>query len=245
MIKYVLGFDWDFTLSPIRMQDSLVKEYGDEPARFWEDTNTYMAIYGIQRELAFITKLMTNYDLDEKTMKKAGEKILFYPGVHQFFENIKDLAHKKNIDLKIYIVSSGNKEIMEGSKIAQYTDGIYGGSYVFNITEGPYADAIAQLVTPNDKPFILEEIAKKEQVPISRFIYFGDGESDRHAFRLLKRENGIAVCVYDPQKKHAEKAALEKFGGIVHYIVPTNYENDIPQLLDQIWSNKEGRKTVS
>ena len=64
--------------------------------------------------------------------KKLGESIKYFDGVTIWFERIN--KYEKNIGVRIeyYIVSSGIKEIIEGTEIAQYLKKIYACEFMYD-----------------------------------------------------------------------------------------------------------------
>ena len=67
--------------------------------------------------------------------KQIGADVKLYKGVTSWFSKMNEYAEKKGIELEHYITSSGLKEIIEGSKIANCFKRIYDSSYLYS-TDG-------------------------------------------------------------------------------------------------------------
>ena len=62
----------------------------------------------------------------------CGKDILLFEGVDTWFDRMDRYAESKGIELEHYIISSGLKEIIEGSSISPHIKRIYASSYLYN-----------------------------------------------------------------------------------------------------------------
>jgi DNA polymerase/3'-5' exonuclease PolX len=55
----------------------------------------------------------------KENFKKHGKTVQYFSGVERYFKNINAYAKNKSIKLEHYIISSGTKEMIEGTSIAK------------------------------------------------------------------------------------------------------------------------------
>ncbi|HLD42118.1 MAG TPA: hypothetical protein VJB06_03710, partial [archaeon] len=69
--------------------------------------------------------------LNRKMLRELGSKIEFFPGVPEFISEIKEMVRsnpvwsKHDIKVEFYIVSSALAEMIRGSRISKFCDGIF------------------------------------------------------------------------------------------------------------------------
>lgn len=74
--------------------------------------------------------------LNNEVLKNLGSEIEFYNGLPDFFQTVKKVVEdnpeyqKFKISVEHYIVSTGLKAMIEGSKIAPYVEGIWGCEFI-------------------------------------------------------------------------------------------------------------------
>jgi hypothetical protein len=74
----------------------------------------------------------------KESFKKHGKTVEYFSGVEQYFTNINEYAKNKSIKLEHYIISSGTKEMIEGTSIAKEFEAIFASSFKYNV------DGVAQ-----------------------------------------------------------------------------------------------------
>ena len=71
-------------------------------------------------------------------LRKFGQKLKFYDGLPEFFDHLKRLVAEQQlyaryeIKLEHYIISTGLAEMVRGSAIAPYVDGVYACEFIEN-----------------------------------------------------------------------------------------------------------------
>ena len=81
-----------------------------------------------------------------KKLEKLGNEIEFYDGVLEFFELLKEQTltdddfQKYQINVELYIVSTGLGRMIKGSKIFPYIDGIWGCEFIEQAAQPGYMD---------------------------------------------------------------------------------------------------------
>lgn len=250
--KNIIAIIWDFdrTLTPIYMEDPLFKHYKVDPIKFWDEVNHLPGIYKnqgvnhISKDTLYLNHILTYVrkgifkNLSNDLLKEIGKKVDFYKGLPSFFENIKNIVavnslySMHNISVENYVVSTGIKEIILGSKIAKYLDGIWANEFIEDIALPNYLDKklkiqktktlqqVAYILDNTSKTRALFEINKgvnklsdldvnafldssKRRVPFSQMIYIADGPSDIPCFSIVNEREGKTFAVYEPQSELA------------------------------------------
>lgn len=215
-------YDYDQTLSPTYMQDeALFPVFGINPKSFWQKCGELVAQFGYDNELAYMKALLDYLEMDRPTnsdLRKLGEKLNFYPGLPEMFEEFRDglltpeqLAH--GIKLEHYIISSGLRELLVGSRLAPYVRAIFGcefaedesgritfprrvishtqkTQYLFRINKGmlDMSEDVNDHLAPELRP-----------IPFANMIYVGDGPTDVPCFTVMRKNGGKAIAVYNPE----------------------------------------------
>ncbi len=138
--KIAIVYDYDQTLSPIYMQDDvLFPHFGIDAAQFWKKCNTLVHEQGYDSELAYLKVMLDYLEIDRPTNKDLqalGKNLQFYPGVPDFFEQLNAVISDKHrlagVEVEHYIVSSGLKALLDGSRIAPHVKAIFGCEFAEN-----------------------------------------------------------------------------------------------------------------
>ena len=79
--------------------------------------------------------------LNNARLREFGKELVFYPGLPDFFGEIKKLIaddpQYKAFDIRLehYVVSTGFAETIRGSSIAPYVDGIFGCEFIEDVLQ--------------------------------------------------------------------------------------------------------------
>lgn len=209
-------YDFDKTLTVKEMQEfSFIPNLGMTAEEFWNKSNTYSKnnemdmILGLLKTMIDECK-MRGIKLTREYLKKQGENIKFYDGVTTWFKRMNEYAANKNIELEHYIISSGNKEIIEGSSIFKEFKNVFGceflydengeacwpktivnytqkTQYLFRINKG------ASDLSDNEK---VNQRVNRKHVEFRNMIYVGDGSTDIPCMTLVKEKGGVAISIY-------------------------------------------------
>jgi 2-hydroxy-3-keto-5-methylthiopentenyl-1-phosphate phosphatase len=181
--------------------------------------------------------------LRREYFKEIGADVQLYPGVETWFENVNSYARERGIEVEHYIISSGLKEIIEGSRIAPYITRVYASSYLYSadgIAEWP-----AQVVNYTTKTQFIFRIAKgyleeydprvndslphsERNVNYENIVYIGDSATDIPCMTLVKQKGGYSIGVYDPVSNNKKKV-YQLFGdGRLNFYAPADYSESSP-----------------
>lgn len=177
--------------------------------------------------------------------KAYGKAIDYFPGVQTWFARIKEYALIKNVIVEHYIISSGLKEMVEGSSIGKYFKKIFACSFLYNnndvavwpgrvvncTSKTQYLFRINKGIDDDTDTVKLNEYVSHEDrpVPFSRMIYIGDGTTDVPCMRLVKEQGGHSIAVYKPKARKSKATADKLFADHrVNFIAPAVYTAGSP-----------------
>jgi len=267
--RMAICYDFDKTLSPDDMQTfTLIPSFGIDAGEFWTESNKLAKDNAMDKNLAWMYELIRHSKFKGKSLRREyfhqiGLEVPLYSGVEKWFDRITQYAQKKGIQLDHYIISSGLKEIIEGSRISDKFTRIYASSYYYD------ADGIAvwptQAVNYTNKTQYLFRIAKgildesddrvndsvpddQLVVPFENMVYIGDSETDIPCMRLVKSRGGYAIGVFDSKKNNRKRVYQLFADGRINFYAPANYTADsdmtkyVKQIIDEV-AAKEAIKT--
>lgn len=242
--RMAICYDFDKTLSPDDMQTfTLIPSFGIDKKDFWDSSNQLAKVNLMDNNLAWMFELIRHSKFKGKSLKKEyfhkiGADVKLYKGVEDWFKRTTEYAAKRGIELEHYIISSGLKEIIEGSKISSAFKRIYASAYLYSadgIAEWP-----AQAINYTNKTQYIFRIAKgfmdeydervnssvsEEQlrIPYENIVYIGDSATDIPCMRLVKSRGGYSVGVYDPEKDNRAKVYQLYNDGRLNFYAPADY----------------------
>lgn len=268
-LQNVIALIWDFdrTLSPHYMQKPLFDAYGIDETAFWKEVHALPSYYGragitVQPDTCYLGHLLSYVkagvmpDLTNARLRELGGGIEFFPGIPEFFERLSgQLAapeyQEADLRLEHYVVSTGLTELIRGSKIAPYIDGVWASEFIEspapprqNLDQTPPPGPISQIAGFLDnttKTRALFEINKgvnklteisvndtireeDRRVPFKNMIYIADGPSDIPSFSVVRKHGGLAYAVYAPEsEEHYAQAVTLQESGRVNACGPADY----------------------
>ncbi|MBP8691701.1 MAG: haloacid dehalogenase-like hydrolase [Sedimentibacter sp.] len=253
-----LMYDFDKTLSPKDMQEyGFISELGMEPEDFWEKSRLNMVNHNMDQILAYMLTMLQEAEgrmfLTRNIFNEMGRNVKLFDGLDTWFDRINSYGEKLGLDIEHYIISSGLKEIIQGTKIADNFKEIYAAEYCYNEKNIPIWPAMA--VNYTSKTQFLFRINKgvldvtehkglnestpdnKKRIPFSNMIYIGDGMTDVPCMKLVKMNGGHSIAVYDDDRSVADSLLSQ---GRVDFVVKADYrentemEHTIHTILNQI-----------
>jgi hypothetical protein len=250
--RVVFAYDFDGTLAPGNMQDHafIPHELGMDHGEFWDEVRILAEAQRGDPILAYMHLMLAKarergLELSLESWRRRGATIPLFPGVEDWFERQNRRADDLQLDLRHFIISSGNRELIEGSPIARHFERIYASAFMFD--EGLDAIGVALGINYTSKTqylfrinkWTLEEwdnvainkaMAKDERpVPFDRIAYFGDGFTDIPTMRLVTDQGGSAIAVYNPADPKTRTSVLElRDDGRAHLAGPGDYTEGAP-----------------
>jgi len=256
-------YDYDQTLSPTYMQDEVIfPAFGIKAENFWRRCSELVREGGYDNELAYMKVLLDTLGLDRPTnadLTKLGAKLNFYPGLPQMFEEfgnglLTSEQIAQGISVEHYVISSGMKVLIEGSRLAPYVRAIFGCEFAED-DQGRITFP-KRVISHTQKTQFLFRINKGlldmsqdvndhmdadiRPIPFPNMIYIGDGPTDVPCFTVMKKNGGHAIAVYnpdDPQRISFKKCyQLSTHADRVKHIAPADYRPNthLRMLLEQM-----------
>ena len=256
-------YDYDQTLSPTYMQEEvLFPRFGIDSARFWQRCGELVKAQGFDSELAYMKVMLDYLGMDRPTnaeLRALGEEMSFYKGLPEMFEEFRaglltpqHDAH--GIRVEHYIISSGLKVMIEGSRLAPYVEAIFGCEFAED--EQGRITFPKRVISHTQKTQFLFRInkglldlsqdvndhmpAEIRRVPFSHMIYVGDGPTDVPCFTVMRKNGGQAIAVYnteDASRTSFRKCyQLSTHADRVKHIAPSDYRagSHLRLLLEQM-----------
>ena len=131
-------YDFDKTLCTKDMQEyTFIPNLGITPAEFWSEANKLRSVDKMDQVLTYMYLMVKKtddigYHITRDYLRKMGDKIELFPGVIDWFKRINEYGREKGVTIEHYIISSGVKEIIEGSKIGEYFKQIYASEFHYD-----------------------------------------------------------------------------------------------------------------
>lgn len=250
LLRVAFMYDFDETLSPNYMQEySLLPSLKVEAEEFFSGCNVLSKEKNMDGIMSYMYKILEyahkiNTHITRDDLKKQGHVIEFFHGVEQYFDAINQYANSIGLHIDHYIISSGLKEMIEGTKIAHHFRRIFASTFAYDeqgnafwpaqavnfTTKTQYIFRIRKDKLDNlyDQREVNEYIANKGSLlSYDRMVYFGDGFTDIPCMKVVKDKGGTSICVYDPHKEKSKKEAERIFADTrVNYIAPADYSQD-------------------
>lgn len=243
-----LCYDFDKTLSPDDMQaQGFIQDIGFEIGDFWNKSNGFASENDMDQNLAYMFTMKNEADgkvlFTKDNLAKYGSKVKLFPGVEEWFERIKGYGEEKGVIIEHYIISSGLKEMIEGTPIAQngaFTK-IFATSFYCN--EKGVAIWPAQVVNYTNKTQFLFRISKGVldvsdqgvndyfnpediRIPFHNMIYIGDSDTDIPCMKLVNTKGGYSIGVYNPDTNKKNKVFQMMKDNRIGYFTPADYSED-------------------
>ena len=242
-----LVYDFDGTLSPQPMQEyTVLPKIGVEPARFWELVNAEARATESDPMLVYMRHIIEALDLAKVDVKREdfaamASAIEYFPGVTTWFTRMNAYVKRRSrgaVNLQHYLISAGQKEILDGVSIRKHFKRIYASEYHFN--HHGVATFPKLLVTDTLKTQFLFRINKglelvtesinehmpeaERPIPFANMIYVGDGMTDVPSMALTKKSGGHTVAVYDRKRKSGRATCVKLLNaGRADFIAEADY----------------------
>ncbi len=215
-----LIYDFDKTLSPKDMQEyGFLPDLGIEPDAFWADCRRFAVRNRTDGVLAYMYMMRAASEragrpLTRKMLEKLGSTVEFYPGVERWFDRVNEIGAEAGVKVEHYIISSGLKEIIDGSRIAGAFKAVFAASYVYDdagVAIWPATDVNYTAKTQylfrinkgildvtNDHDLNAHTPEYLRRVPFANMIYLGDGLTDVPCMKMTKLKGGCSIVVHAP-----------------------------------------------
>ena len=221
-------YDFDKTLCTTDMQNyAFIPSLGMTPAEFWAEANGFGRRNRIDGILAYMYTMLREAERKNLPFTRAdlvdkGRDIVLFPGVEGWFGRINAYGETLGVQVEHYIISSGLREIIEGSAISGEFKEIYASEFYYDESGVPVWPKLAVNFTAktqfvyrinkgvldvsDDKTLNDSMPDDSKRVPFTNMIYIGDGLSDVPCMKMMRAYGGQAIAVY----QDANRAGVEK-----------------------------------
>jgi hypothetical protein len=211
-------YDFDKTLSTKDMQEyTFIPKLGMSAEAFWQKSNTLARKQGMDSILAYMKLMLDESRRHEQSIRRSdfvslGKSLEFFPGVLLWFDEVNNLGVKLGLDIEHFIISSGLREIIEGSAIGKQFKRIYACEYFYDengVATWPklsvnYTAKTQFLFRINkgvldvydDQALNAYKAESERSVPFRNMVYIGDGLTDVPCMKLVKQNGGKSIAVY-------------------------------------------------
>ena len=246
LIPMAICYDFDGKLSPGNMQEyGFVKKLGLTPEEFWNTANGAAKVHQADDILSYMKTTIDeshkrNLPITREDFMEYGKTIKLYKGVEEWFDRINQYALKLGIKIDHYIISSGLKEMLEGTSIASKFTEIFASSFWYDENGAAVWPAIALNYTSKtqylfrinkgcldvtDTEGVNRHVDKSSRpMPFENMIYIGDGSTDIPCMAMLNKAGGHTLAVYKKGKK--QKAMQLNLDGRAHMVAPADYSEN-------------------
>lgn len=237
-------YDFDRTLTPGDMQaQGFIQSVGEDVNEFWRQSNKLAVENDMDMNLAYmltmVKKAKGKFYVTRRALNEYGAKIELYRGAEEWFGRIDEYGRERGICVEHYIISSGLKEMIEGTAIARHFKKIYASAFCYDEDGVPVWPAQAINYTNktqflfriekgcldiNDHEGVNEYIRPEElRVPLRNVVYIGDSDTDIPCMKLVNSYGGHAIGVFDPEKKNKQKVFRLMANNRIRYFAPADY----------------------
>lgn len=238
-------YDFDKTLTPNDMQaQGFIQALGYDTSAFWRESNGLAEKNNMDQNLAYMYMMKKESRgsilFTKETLIEYGSKIKLFSGVENWFERIHKYGIENQVDVEHYIISSGLKEMIEGTSLAKSGafKAIYASSFYYD--EDNVAVWPAQVVNYTNKTQFLFRIEKgvldindpaindyfspeDTRVPFRNIVYIGDSDTDIPCMKLVNSYGGYSIGVYNDKEGDKTKVIKMMRDKRIKYFVSADY----------------------
>ncbi len=239
-----LMYDFDKTLCTKDMQEySFIPNVGLTPREFWTEANSLAREKKMDGILAYMYVMLDKarsaktVSVRRESFVALGRDLEFYPGVETWFDRMGAFGKSQGVDVRHFIISSGLREIIEGSSIYKHFTEVFACEFLYDVDRMPvwpknvvnYTTKTQFLFRVNKGVLDLSEDAAlndytpedERPVPFRNMIYIADGKTDVPCMKLVRVNGGCSVAVYPKNKKDTAAQLLRD--GRADYMLPADY----------------------
>ena len=225
-----LMYDFDKTLCTKDMQEyTFIPNVGMTAEAFWAESNSLAKREKMDKILAYMRVMLdkaraAHVRIQREEFVKLGKDLEFFPGVETWFERINRIGKELGVSVEHYIISSGLREIIEGSSIFSAFREVFACEFLYDendvacwpknavnfTTKTQFLFRINKGVLDLSEDEALNKYTPEEdrRIPFRNMIYIGDGLTDVPCMKLVKVNGGYSIAVHPKNKKSKVKDLL-------------------------------------
>lgn len=241
-------YDFDKTLSPDDMQaQGYIQSVGYDVAQFWKESDELARRNDMDSNLAYMYKMVQeaegSFKFTRGALEEYGAKVKLFSGAADWFERIRKYGKEQGVTVEHYVISSGLKEMIEGTDIAKQGafERIYASSFYFD--ENGAVKWPAQVINYTNKTQFLFRISKgvldindagvndyfppeQIRIPFRNMVYIGDSDTDIPCMKLVNSYGGHSIGVYNPETGDKKKVLKMLRENRIRYFAAADYNED-------------------
>ncbi|BAR06171.1 haloacid dehalogenase-like hydrolase [Scardovia inopinata] len=216
---------------------------------FWNKSNQLAKDHQMDQNLAWMYQMrqMAHGKMlfTRQELQDYGSKVDLFPGVRDWFSRIRQYGKERGIIVEHYIISSGLREMIEGTPIFNEFTAVFASAFyydadgvavwpaqVINFTnKTQFLFRIEKGVIDVNDPAVNDHTAQKDiRVPFRNMIYIGDSDTDVPCMRVINSSGGHSIGVYQVQDGENESEAKQKVYKMmrderIRYFAEADYED--------------------
>lgn len=239
-------YDFDGTLAPGNMQErDFIPRLGLTKKAFWAENKARAQAFNGDEILSYMGLMLekaraARIPVRREDFAAYGKTLALFPGVEGWFDRVDAYGKARGVKVEHYIISSGIREMIEGTPIASRFKEIFASSYFYDhhgVAEWPalavnYTTKTQFLFRINKGCFDISDnkavnrfVPKADRpVPFANMVYIGDGETDVPCFRMVKQQGGHSISVFGAKAKGGRQTSQKLLDeGRVNFMAPADY----------------------
>lgn len=201
---------------------SFIPNLGMDSEEFWNVTNEFTAKEKMDKILGCMYMMLNeskkhNKYITKEYLNSLGKDINFFPGIFDWFDRINTYGSDKGLKIEHYIISSGLKEIIEGTSVSKYFKEVYACQFLYDddgnavwpkmsvnyTTKVQFLSRINKgvLDISDDESLNEKTLDEDRRISTNNMIYLGDGFTDIPSMRMTRENGGYAIAVYQNDDK--------------------------------------------
>ncbi len=232
-----------------------IQSVGYDVDTFWKESNGLAKANDMDQNLAYMFTMMQKahgkFVFNKQALMDYGSRVQLFPGVNSWFKRIREYGRDKGVIVEHYIISSGLKEMIEGTSVAHEFEKIYASSFYYD-NDG-VAQWPAQAINYTSKTQFLFRIEKGTldvndpgvndyfepeniRIPFRNIIYLGDSDTDIPCMKLVNTNCGHSIGVFNPETNDKKKVYKMMSDNRIKYFAPADYtpESELDKLVKAI-----------
>jgi hypothetical protein len=133
-----IAYDFDGTLAPGNMQErDFIPAIGMTTSEFWKEVLDQSKTHNADNILVYMRLMLQKAEVAEVPVRESdfkdfGKGLAFFQGVEDWFDRIDAYGKEQGVKVEHYVISSGIREMVAGTKIARKFKRIYASSFIYD-----------------------------------------------------------------------------------------------------------------
>lgn len=261
LVNVAFLYDFDKTLCTKDMQEyEFIPSLGMSAEEFWGSVNVFSKAQKMDSILAYMYCMLSgakkkNLPITRELLVGQGKSVELFKGVDSWFDRINEYGKEHGLNIEHYVISSGLKEIIEGTEIANKFTRIFASEFLYddnteeaiwvkmavnytNKTQFVYRINKGVLDVSNHVDLNRSTPDAERRIRFPNMVYFGDGLTDVPCMKLVRSSGGTSIALYNESKTDLISKLLDHnrvdFAFNADYSENSPLERTIFKLLDKI-----------